>query len=600
MPKIQLSDTISVKDFAKRLSKSVSDTIKILMDNGFLATINEELDFDTAAIIAEDLGFEVEKEKKEKKRTADTGQFELVEILKKLKKSSGKNLKIRPPVVTILGHVDHGKTTLLDTIRRTKVAEHESGGITQHITAYQVPIKKKIITFVDTPGHEAFHRMRARGAGIADIAIIIIAADDGVKPQTKEVLENVNGHLPFIVCLNKIDKSEANPDRVKGQLAEENVLVEGWGGNVPIVAISAKQNKNIDDLLETILLVADIENFKADFMAPGIGLVLESHLDKLRGPVATVIIKNGTLKKGDLIVAGRSSGRVRLLEDFQGKEIAAATPSMPVTILGFKRMPSAGRVIKVITGDKSFLKRKKRVTGKEKSVGRTSALKRIEQSLETEKYKKLNIVIKADTKGSLEAIEQIMNNLTVEDVVVKIIRSGVGQINESDVLMSKVSNALLYGFRISASVTAKEMSDKENVKPRFFDVIYHLIEDVRQEMAKIVTVQEMRVDHGTLKVLAIFRTGKNDMIVGGRVTEGKLFKGDGLEIEREGEIIGNGKLVQLKKGKDNVGESSEGEECGINFEAVGPLPKIQVGDKIHSYVITEKTIGEDRLNVSGA
>lgn len=588
MPEIKLPETITVKEFAQRLEKSVAETIKILMDNGFLATINEELDFDTAAIIAEDLGFEVKKEAASKKESASDDE-ELRKVMAELKKIPKKKLKPRPPIVTILGHVDHGKTTLLDTIRRTKVAEGESGGITQHITAYQVKAKNKTITFVDTPGHEAFQKMRARGAGIADVAIIIVAADDGVKPQTKEVLDNVKqSSLPFVICLNKIDKPEANPDKVKGQLAEEGVLVEGWGGNVPIVAISAKQNKNIDELLETVLLVADIEDFRADFSAPGIGLVLESHMDKKRGPVSTVIVKNGSLKKGDSVAAGRAFGKIRLLEDFQGKEIPVATPSMPITVLGLNRMPSAGRVVKSAALDKSLLKQQKKFWSKEKAVGRTSALKRIEQSLETEKYKKLNVIVKADTRGSLEALEQILGNLVVEDVVVKIIQAGVGQINESDVLMAKISQGLLYGFRVNSSVTAKETAEKESIKPRFFDVIYHLVEDLQQEMQKIITVQEVREDHGKLKVLAVFRTEKHDMIVGGRVTKGKLSKGDKLEVMRGEESIGQGKLSQMKKGKDEVNDCAEGEECGITFSAEGTLPKIQIGDEIFSYIITEK------------
>ena len=586
---IKLPESITVKEFAKRLDKSISETIKILMDNGFLATINEELDFETATIIAEDLGFKVKKESKKKKAVGET-QDELAKVLEDLKNAPKKELKKRPPIVTILGHVDHGKTTLLDTIRRTKVAEHESGGITQHITAYQVNVKNKTITFVDTPGHEAYQKMRARGAGIADIAIIIIAADDGVKPQTKEVLDNIKGSgLPFIICLNKIDKPGVNAEKVKGQLAEDGILVEGWGGNVPIVEISAKQNQNIDELLETILLVSEIEDFRANFEVPGIGLVLESHLDKLRGPVTTVIIKNGLLKTGDSVIAGSASGKIRLLEDFKGDVIRSATPSTPVTILGFNKLPSSGRIIKAVARDKSFLKQKKNISSKEKSIGRTSPLKRIEQSLETGKYKKLNVVIKADTKGSLEAIEQILANLVVEDVVVKVIKSGVGQVNESDVLLARVSNAIMYGFRVPESVTAREMGEKENIKPRFFDVIYHLVEDLQQEMRKIVTVQEIRVDHGKLKVLAIFRTGKHDMIFGGRVVQGKLVKGDEAEVKRGEEIIGKGKLAQLKKSKDDVSESVEGEECGITFEVVGPLPKIQPGDEVYSYIITEKS-----------
>lgn len=586
MEKIQLPESISVKDFSQRLDKSVSEVIKILMENGFLATINEELDYETAAIIAEDLGFEVEKEKGSAKDISDN---ELSEIIEQIKKTPKINLKKRPPIVTILGHVDHGKTTLLDTIRRTKVAEHESGGITQHITAYQVKIKNKLITFVDTPGHEAFEKMRARGAGVADIAIIIIAADDGVKPQTKEVINQVKKTgLPFVICLNKVDKPQVNIDMVKGQLAEEGVLVEGWGGSVPIVEISAKENKNIDELLETILLVADIEDIQADFKAPGIGLVLESHLDKQRGPVTTVIIKNGTLKKGDTVVAGRTSGKIRLLEDFQGKQMSSAGPSAPVTILGFDRLPSAGRVIRAVAKDKSFLKQKKKIAQKGESVGRTSALKRIEQSLETEKYKKLNVVIKADTKGSLEAIEQILNTLVVEDVVVKVIKAGVGQVNESDITLANVSNAILYGFRVPESFTAKEMAEKEKTKPRFFDVIYHLVEDIQKEMSKIITIQDVRVDHGKLKVLAIFRTGKKEMILGGRVTQGKLIKGDLLEAKRGEEIIGTGKLVQMKKGKDDFDECPEGEECGLTFDSTGSLPKIQPGDEIYSYIITQQ------------
>lgn len=590
MEKIKLPPTISVKEFAKRLDKTVSDTIKILMDNGFLATINEEMDYDTAAIIALDLGFEVEKEEPPKDKSDNNSPFELSQLLKEEKKNiSKKRLKIRPPVVTILGHVDHGKTTLLDTIRRTKVAEGESGGITQHITAYQVKTKGKTITFVDTPGHEAFQKMRARGAGIADIAIIIIAADDGVKPQTKEVVENIiESKLPFIICLNKIDKPGANPEKVKGQLAELGVMVEGWGGEVPFVEISAKQNKNIDDLLETILLVSEIENFTAIYDKSALGLVLESHLDKRRGPIATVIVKSGTLKRGDLVVAGNASGKVRMIEDFLAKSITSATPSMPVTILGFDKMPSAGSIIKVTLKDKLYLKQRKSPAHMEEISKSSSPLKRIEQSLETGKYKKLNVVIKADTQGSLEAIKQILESLVVEDVVIKIIQSGVGQITESDILLAKVSNAILYGFRVNASITAHEVQEKEKVKPRFFDVIYHLTADIQEEMKKIVTIQEIREDHGTMKVLAIFRTGKKDMIVGGKVTDGKLVKGDQLEIIRDEEIVAKGILVQLKKGKEDYNDCITGEECGLTINFSVPLVKIREGDKILAFEITKK------------
>lgn len=590
MPKIQLPPSISVKEFAKRLDKSVPDTIKILMENGFLATINEELDYDTAAIIALDLGFEVEKEELPKDTSTQDTLGELAKMLNEDKaKIPAKQLKKRPPIVTILGHVDHGKTTLLDTIRRTKVAEGESGGITQHITAYQVKTKGKTITFVDTPGHEAFQRMRARGASIADIAIIIIAADDGVKPQTKEVLENIKeSKQPFIICLNKIDKPEANAEKVKGQLADAGILVEGWGGKIPLVEISAKHNKNIDDLLETILLVSEIEDLKTVYDKPALGLVLESHLDKKRGPIATVIIKSGTLKSGDLVVAGSASGKVKMIEDFTAKKIARATPSMPITILGFNKLPAAGSVINATFKNKDYLKQRKTTKRSQEAAKSSSPLKRIEESIETEKYKKLNVVIKADTQGSLEAIKQILENLAIEDVVIKIIRSGVGQITESDILLAKVSNAIIYGFRVTSSLTAKEVQEKEKIKPRFFDVIYHLAADTQEEMKKIVTIQEIRVEQGKLNVLAVFRSGKNDMIVGGKVTEGKLNKEDQLELLREGEIIARGKLTQLKKGKKDFKECLAGEECGITFEFDGPATKIREGDQIAAFVITQK------------
>lgn len=590
MSKIQLPPSVSVKEFAKRLDKSVPETIKTLMDNGFIATINEELDYDTAAIIALDLGFEVEKEKQPKDTSIQDTFGELSKMLVEDKaKISVKSLKKRPPIVTILGHVDHGKTTLLDTIRRTKVAEGESGGITQHITAYQVKVKGKTITFVDTPGHEAFQRMRARGASVADIAIIIIAADDGVKPQTKEVLKNIKeSQLPFIICLNKIDKPEANVEKVKGQLADAGVLVEGWGGKVPLAEISAKHNKNIDDLLETILLVAEIEDLTTVYEKPALGLVLESHLDKKRGPIATVIVKSGTLRPGDLVIANNASGKIKMLEDFAAKKISRATPGMPVTILGFNRLPTAGSVISVTSKDKKYLKQRKAAKRTQEAAKSSSPLKRIEESIETDKYKKLNVVIKADTQGSLEAIKQILESLTIEDVVIKIIRSGVGQITESDILLAKVSDAIVYGFRVTASLTAKEVQEKEKVKPRFFDVIYHLTANVQEEMEKIVTIPEVRVEQGKLNVLAIFRTDKNDMIVGGKVTEGKLNKDDQLELVREGEIVARGKLTQLKKGKENFKECLAGEECGITFEFVGPVAKIRENDQIVSFVITKK------------
>lgn len=588
--KIALPENISVKDFAKLLNKNVSEIIAVLMQNGFLATINESLDLETATIVAYDLGFEVELQNEETSEDDSASRNGDLNTLIKNSIEDEKQLKPRPPIVTILGHVDHGKTTLLDTIRKTKVVDQESGGITQHITAYQVVIKNRKITFVDTPGHEAFEKMRSRGAHISDIAIVIIDACDGVKPQTKEVIEKVlKNNIPFLVCLNKIDKPEANPERVKGQLAELNVLVEGWGGKVPLVEISAKENKNIDELLETILLVADIEDFKANPEAKAVGLVLESHLDKNRGPVATLIVKNGTLNVCDYVIAGRESGKIKLIEDYKGERIKEATPSTPVTVLGFNNLPEAGSIFQTKIKLKNC-KKSQEEEGLQTSIKKSrSPLKRIEKSLKKEQYKKLNIVLKADTQGSLEALEQILSTLVASDVVVKIVKSGVGQIAESDLMMAKISDALLYGFRVNSNSSAKEAEDQTKVKPRIFDVIYHLIENIKEEMEKNVTMEEVRVDHGTIKILAVFKTGKKDMIVGGKITEGKLVKGDFVDIIREDEVVGKGKIVEMKQGKENVEESLEGDECGMSFEPIGSFNKIKEGDKLAAYALEVQT-----------
>ncbi len=586
--KIALPENISVKEFAKLTGKTVSEVIAVLMQNGFLATINESLDSETATIVAYDLGFEIEtqieNENKESERDSD-----LNAIIRK-DTADEDQLENRPPIVTILGHVDHGKTTLLDTIRKTKVVDQESGGITQHITAYQVMIKNKKITFVDTPGHEAFEKMRSRGAHISDIAIIIIDACDGVKPQTKEVIEKVlKNNIPFLVCLNKIDKPEANPERVKGQLAELNVLVEGWGGKVPLVEISAKENKNIDELLETILLVAEIEDFKANPKAKAVGLVLESHLDKNRGPVATLIVKNGTLNICDFVVAGRESGRIKLIEDYKGEKIKEAAPSTPITVLGFENLPEAGSIFQTKIKTRNCKKANEWESIQAKENRSRSPLKRIEKSLKKEQYKKLNVVVKADTQGSLEALEQILNTLIASDVMIKIVKSGVGQITESDLVMAKISDAILYGFRVNANASAKEAEDQTKVKPKIFDVIYHLVEDIKNEMEKNVTIEEVRVDRGTVKILAIFKTGKKDMIIGGRILEGKLAKGDFVDIIRNEENIGSGKIVEIKKGKEGVEEAVEGDECGMSFESTGNFNKIKEGDKLLVYALENQT-----------
>lgn len=573
---VKLPEALTVKRFSELLNLTVGEVIMELMKNKIMASINDEIDYETASVIAQDLGFETQKDL----TIGDEESLSLEKLIEicSQEKESGKNLQTRPPVVTILGHVDHGKTTLLDTIRKTTIAAGEAGGITQHISAYQVKKRGQFITFIDTPGHSAFSAMRERGVTLADIAILVVAADDGVRPQTKEVIKYLQEKkLPVIVAITKTDKPETNIPRVKQELSEHNILIEEWGGKVLCVEVSAKTGKGMDTLLENILLVTEVEEFRADSKRDGLGIVLESHLDPQRGPIATLLVKTGTFKVGQDVLAGRVTGRIRRLEDWTGKILTQAPPSSPVIVSGLSDVPNANDVVQVmdIRSQAKLI-----ASGKERTVKSISA---------EDPRKKFNIILKADTQGSLEAVEQILNTYYSDEVALVFIESGVGNITESDIKHAETSDVLIYGFTVEATSVAKRMAEERKVSIKTFKIIYELVEDVKNKMESMLSPETIREDLGTLEVLAVFKTGKKDMIVGGRVTSGHINNKTLIEVQRGEALIGRGTLANLQQNKVDVNEVKKGEECGITFDGE---TKIKVEDILLCFTeeLKKKTI----------
>ncbi len=581
---VKIPNPVMVKRFAEILGLPVSDVITELMKNGIMATINEEIDFETATIIAEDLGFSVEEDLDIHEGEVLTLE-RLLDICKKEQESDEK-LPERAPVVTILGHVDHGKTTLLDAIRQGNVASHEAGGITQHISAYQVKKRGKTITFIDTPGHEAFSAMRERGVSIADIAILVVAADDGVRPQTKEVINYLKDKkIPTIVAINKIDKPEANLPKVKQELAEHDIVVEEWGGEVVCNEISAKNKIGIDEILDSILLVSEVLELKADDKNDGLGVVLESHLDPKKGPIATVLVKTGTLKVGQDVMVGKTFGRIKRMENYAGKQIDFAGPSMPVVIMGIQKAPEVNDIVQVAKKETISRIKSKGGLGAGDSKSRIKSKNDLYQNMEGEDFKKLNIIVKADVPGSLEAIDQILSTIKSDEVAWEYINTGIGNITESDVKLAESAEAVIFGFNVNATTVAKRMAEKTEVEIKFFNVIYELVEEVKNMMADLLPPEIVRTDLGRLKVLAIFKNGKNDMIVGGRVIEGKVNNKVLVEVKRGKEIIGRGEISNLQQNKKPAEEVKSGNECGITF--VGKT-KIEEGDILIFYKEEER------------
>lgn len=489
-------------------------------------------------------------------------------------KDKNKKMASRPPVVVVLGHVDHGKSSILEKIKDLKITEKESGGITQHIGAYEVEHEGKKITFIDTPGHEAFSAMRSRGAKVADIAVLVIAAEEGIKPQTKEAISHIKkAGIPMIVAINKMDKPGADPEKVKRELSVQDISVESMGGKIPSVETSAETGQGLSDLLELILLVAEMEDFKADVSKPAEGVIVESYLDSQRGPTATLILQNGILKRGDILGTPSVTGKIRIMEDFQGKAIEKAFPSMPVIVLGFENVPGVGEKLKVFANIEAAKKEVENIEPVRQSPDS-------QDSIEPDK-KVLNIILKIDVLGSLEAIEEVLKELPQEKVVLKILKAEVGEINESDVKLAIGSKAKIIGFRVKVDPIAERLAEREKMKIICFDVIYELAQAVRDLLGKRVSSEIVRVDLGKVKILEIFLREKNRQIIGGKVIDGEAKRGASLDVYRNEEKVGQGKITKLQKEKKEIGEVGKGSECGILYQGD---TEIEEGDILHVYI----------------
>jgi len=571
--KLKLPGHITVRDFAELAGLPVSRVLAQLMKSGIFISLNEEIDFDTAAIIGADLGLEIEKGAEEKSETIN----EKVSVEDVVKLESAENLKPRPPVIVVMGHVDHGKTKLLDAIRRTNVVDKEAGGITQHIGAYQVERRDRLITFIDTPGHEAFTAMRSRGAKVADIAILVVAADDGVMPQTTEAFQIIKAAgTPFVVAINKIDKPDADINKTKQELSTKlNITPEDWGGKTVTVPVSAKDGTGIEELLDIILLTADLdaEKIKSNPDAPALGTIIESHIDKGEGPVATILIQNGTLKiGGSLTRDGIMFGKVRALKNYLGETVSAAAPSTPVKIIGLKIAPEVGDVLTVGEGrrvDMRNLRTPKRARIEKEKTGEGA-----------EAQKTINIIIKSDVLGSAEAIDESLEKISNPEVKIVTITKGLGNISESDITRASATNAQIIGFNVKISSGLEELARTKKVKITIYSIIYNLINDVKQQMEDLFEPIIKRTDLGKLKVLASFKIEKTYQVIGGKVLAGKIEKNSLIEVIRGDEIKIRGKLASLQIQKQEVPDCSEGQECGIKFEGE---PIIEPGDILQFY-----------------
>jgi translation initiation factor IF-2 len=576
---VALPESITVGAFADKLGVNPSEVIKALMAMGLLVTINQEIDFDAASLVAEELGFEVEPF--EKKEAREFGIEDSVD--------RDEDLLPRPPVVTVLGHVDHGKTSLLDAIRKTNVTAQEAGGITQHIGAYQIELNGRKITFIDTPGHEAFTAMRARGAQVTDIAILVVAADDGVMPQTVEAINHAKAaDVPIIVALNKIDKPDAQPDRVKQQLTEHGLITEDWGGDTVTVEVSALTRQGIDDLLEMILLVADLKELKANPNRPARGTVIEAKLDRGKGPVATVLIERGTLRVGDAIIAGPVSGKVKAMSDDKGKPVDEAGPSMPVEILGFDEVPEAGEIFDVVSEDRLARQlatiRSERKRAEEIQSSRTISLDDLFGKIKEGEIKELNLIIKADVQGSVEALRQSLEALSTDEVKVNVIHSGVGAITESDIMLASASNAIVLGFQVRPDGNAKAIAERDRIDIRIYRVIYDALDDVKAAMEGLLEPEIREVTLGTANVLQTFKVPRIGIVAGCIVNEGKITRDAMVRVIRDNIVIHEGRLASLKRFKDDVTEVMSGYECGIG---VANYQDIREGDVIEAFKLVE-------------
>ena len=570
---IEIPEVISVRDLANALHTTPIEIIKILMSYGTMATINEIIDFDTASIVAEELGVEIERETilEEELEESAAGPKTLRERLLDMEEDASK-LQPRPPVVTVLGHVDHGKTTLLDAIRDEHVAEGESGGITQHIAAYQIELDDRKITFLDTPGHAAFTAMRARGAQVTDIVILVVAADDGVMPQTQEAIDHARAaHVPIVVALNKIDKDNANPDRVKQQLADLGLQAEDWGGDTIVVPISAKNRINIDALLENVLLVADVMDLRANPEGGAIGTVIEANQDRRLGNVATMLVQKGTLRKGDPLVVGQEWGRVRAMFDDLGRPLTEATPSMPVLITGLQGLPQAGDIFQVVESDKlarqiSAERKAKAKSAEASQQPKTVTLEDFYAQIQSGGVKDLNLIVKVDVQGSLEPIINSLEEISDEEVKIRILRKAVGNITESDVMLAAASRALILGFNVKVDPVAKRMAEQQGVDIRVYSVIYHMVEDVSKALQGLLEPIYEERELGRAEVRAVFRIRGKGKVLGCMVTDGLIRRNAEAKVLRGGKELFRGVISSLKRFQEDVTEVRMGYECGLALD----------------------------------
>ena len=585
---VELPTSITIRDLGERIGSSPIQIIKILMSNGVMANINQVIDFDTAAIVCAELNIDATLEIQEVKEE-ESGEIPLWRKL--IENEDGANLVKRPPVITILGHVDHGKTTLLDAIRHTDVAGEESGGITQHIGAYQIVHKDQKITFLDTPGHAAFTAMRARGAQGADIVILVVAANDGVMPQTKEAIAHAKAaRVPIIVALNKIDRDDANPDLVKKQLADVGLIPDDWEGDTIVVPVSAKTKQGLDDLLEAISLVADSCKIMANPKGKVIGTVIEAKVEKARGVIATLLIQNGTLHQSDSIVVGLAHGKIKAMYDFHGEKIEEASPSTPIQILGLNEVPQAGDVFQVVPSDKDarlIVADRKVKISEAKMNKKQASLEDLFNRFQAGEVRELRLIVKADVQGSLAPITSTLNEIDQKEIKINILHSETGNISESDVMLASASNAIVVGFNVEAEPSASKLAETEGISIRFYDIIYRLTEDIEKALKGMLEPEKQEIILGKAQILAVFSFSKVGKIAGCKVTEGIIRRNANMRVIRGDEVLADNEIASLRREKENVREVREGYECGIRVKGFNDFAE---GDTLVCYTFEEKPV----------
>lgn len=573
--KKKIPQVVTVGEFARILGIPVAKVVAELMKNGVMATINEYIDYETAEIIAEYLGYEIEKEETDEKQASE----------EKVVETKDDNAVARPPIVAVLGHVDHGKTSLLDAVREANVVGKESGGITQHIGAYQVEKDGRKITFLDTPGHAAFEKMRQQGAEVTDIALILVAADDGVKPQTVEAINHAKrAGTPMIVVITKTDKPEADVMRAKQQVAELGLNPEEWGGDTPVAEVSAKTKKGLDDLLDLILVMADVIEFKADPNMPASGVAIETHMDYGKGPVATILVKNGTLRVGDYVSVGETYGKIRSMEDHRKRRFKEAPPSTPVRISGLRGVPKVSDLLQVFKDEKEARSEIESIK-KTRKISSLANVKKIgfeelSESMQSLEKKELNVVLKADVRGSLDAIKEAFKKISNKEVGVKVVSGKVGDVSETDIQMAKSAGNIIIGFGVSVPANILTLAKQEKVKIYTYKVIYELLDDVKNLLSDMLPPEIKELTLGKLQVLKVFSSKKGLMVVGGEVKEGKIEKDTEAKVMRGKEEVGRAKIILVKKEKDEVREAQVGTQCGISIDKELP---IEEGDTLESF-----------------